>query len=227
MGKDQPPTRFTLRNVAYISKYHTNLVSHRLLQKKGYWHYGWNNTLVYRPSSKIITVCKLLVKYKQYVLQFSSIPMKDGLFGVSSRNPKPVRDSTLEQWYLQTGHIAKAALEQLVNQVTGVRIKGLPLISCADCSQASGTQIISRRPPKSKAKMPFQRVGVDLFFFNPTHNRHKIAEILKYEFTGLVSVITIAQKSSSFKGICNFEARIDRQYGLKIKIYCLDREATL
>ena len=75
--------------------------------------------------------------------------------------------------------------------------------------------------------MPFQRVGVDLFFFNSAYNGHKIAEIFKCEFTGLISVITMAQKSSSFKGICNFEARIDRQYGLKVNIYRLDREATL
>ena len=118
-------------------------------------------------------------------------------------------------------------MEQLVHQVTGVRIKGLLLISCADCSQASGTQIISRRPPESKAKKPFQRVGVDLFFFNPVYNGHKIAEIFKCEFTGLVSAVTMARKSSSFEGICNFEARIDRQYGLKVNIYRLDREATL
>ena len=41
MGKGQTPTRFTLRNVAYIPGYHTNLVSYRLLQKRGYWP-GWS-----------------------------------------------------------------------------------------------------------------------------------------------------------------------------------------
>ena len=97
MGKDQPPTRFTLRNVAYIPGYHTNLVSYRLLQKKGYWLYGWNNTLVYGPPSKIITVCNLLVKYEQYVLQFSPIPITEGSFGVLSRKPKPEREGTVQQ----------------------------------------------------------------------------------------------------------------------------------
>ena len=88
----------------------------------------------------------------------------------------------------------------MVRVVIAVCIKGLPLINYADCSKASETQIISRRPPESKAKMPFQQVRVDLFFFNPAYNGHKIAEIFKCEFTGLVSVITIAQKSSSVRG---------------------------
>ena len=58
---------------------------------------------------------------------------------------------------------------------------------------------------ESKAKMPFH-VGVDLFFFNPTHNSHKITEIFKCEFTELVSTITMARKSSSLEGIRNYEA---------------------
>ena len=227
MGKNVPPTKFTLRNVAYIPGYHTNLVSYWLLQKKRFWFNGWDKSLVIGPPSKYKIVCKLLVKYQQYILQFSPVPTSEGSFGVSSRNPKPVRDGTAEQWHLRTGHIGKTALEQLVHQVTGVRLKGLPLIKCTDCSQASGTQIISRRPPESKAKMPFQRVGVDLFFFNPAHNDHKIAEIFKCEFTGLISSVTMGYKSSSLEGIRNYEARIKRQYGLNISIYRLDREATL
>jgi hypothetical protein len=75
--------------------------------------------------------------------------------------------------------------------------------------------------------MPFQRIGLDLFFFHPAHNGHRIAEIFKCKFTGIISSITMAHKSSSFEGIRNYEARIKRQYGLNISIYRLDRESTL
>jgi hypothetical protein len=95
------------------------------------------------------------------------------------------------------------------------------------CSQASGTQITARRPPELKAQMPFQWVGVDLFFFPPTYNGHKMAEIFKCEFTGLISAITIGRKSFSFKGIQNYEARLDRQFSLKVNIYRLDMETML
>ena len=222
MGKDRPPTRFTLRNIAYIPGYHTNLVLYCLLQKKGYWLHGWENTLVYGPPSKMITICRLLIKYEQYILQYAPILTTEGSFGASLRKPKPERERTAQWWHLRTGHIRKTALEQLANQVTGVRIKGLPLTNCADCSQASRTQIIVHRLPESKVKMPFQRVRVDLFFFPPAYNGHKMAEIFNCEFTGLVSAVTMGQKSSSFEGILNYEARLERQFGLKVNIYRLD-----
>jgi hypothetical protein len=75
--------------------------------------------------------------------------------------------------------------------------------------------------------MPFQRVEVDLFFFPPAYNGHKMAEIFKCEFTGLISAITMGQKSSSFEGVQNYEARLARQFGLKVNIYRLDWETTL
>jgi hypothetical protein len=75
--------------------------------------------------------------------------------------------------------------------------------------------------------MPFQQVGLDLFFFNPAHNGYKIAEIFKCNFIGLISSVTMGHKSSSLKGIHNYEARIKRQYRLNISIYRLDQESTL
>ena len=87
MGKAEPPTEFTLRNVAYILGYHTNLVLYRLLQKTGYWLHGWENTLVYGPPSKKITICRLLKKFEQYVLQCAPIPTSDDLLGLHRKNP--------------------------------------------------------------------------------------------------------------------------------------------
>jgi hypothetical protein len=54
-----------------------------------------------------------------------------------------------------------------------------------------------------------------------------MAEIFKCEFTELVSALTMGQKSSSFEGIQNYKACLDWQFGLKVKIYQLDREITL
>jgi hypothetical protein len=100
MGNDQP-TKFTLEDVAYIPGYHTNLVSYRRLQKKGYWLNGRNNTLMWGPPTNLHTISRLLIKHGQYILRHTpiSVPIKPTLQPTKSQDQtvSPVPDGSSKQ----------------------------------------------------------------------------------------------------------------------------------
>jgi len=140
---------FQLRNVAYIPGFHTNVMSHRKLRQAGY-HWDDVNLQVKRDNTSE-TVFNVDEIHEQYVVEHSSAT---AAFPTSSTAPRPPREADAYRWHLRMGHLGKEALERLMTNVYGVKIKGPVVFNCQACLQAKAKRQISRRQPARIAPRP-------------------------------------------------------------------------
>jgi hypothetical protein len=131
---------FKLKNVAYIPGFHTNVMSHRRLRQAGY-HWDDLNLQVRRDntSEAVFYVDEV---HDQYVIEYQP-NTANAAFPVSSTAPRLPREADAYRWHLRMGHLGKDALEHLMSNVYGVKIKGPVVFNCEACVQAKAKKTIS------------------------------------------------------------------------------------
>ncbi|KAL3955856.1 hypothetical protein ACCO45_009875 [Purpureocillium lilacinum] len=255
-GEEGRNTRaLVLLDVAYVPRFHTNIVSARRLARKGLWHCGVDNTLRVGTYEDNDILCRLtdhydldVVEYKPisrscYTLPQSPIsvfnafqdvfspyrvgnkPKRQGV--AISRVPRPPCQDTAELWHLRACHAGPRALEQLVLQTKGVRIKGPTTVQCTACGTGKATEIISRRESPNRSRQPFYRVFLDIFEFPAASNTHRYVLLATDEFSGMMFSWSMASKAEVSRIIKNFEARIKRHTGASICKIRIDNEKTI
>jgi hypothetical protein len=120
---------FLLKQVAFIPGFYTNVISHRKLRQAGY-HWDDINLRVQRENTSE-TVFYVEEIHEQYVIKHN--PNTAAAFSVSSRASRSLREADAYRWHLRMGHLGKEALERLVLNVYGVKIRGLLTINCQAC----------------------------------------------------------------------------------------------
>lgn len=93
---------FLLKEVAYISGFHTNVVAHKRLRKAGYSWDDINNRII--KDNEVIF--HLEERVEQYVVEYN--PPK-AAFPASSTTPRPPREADAHRWHLRCGHIGQDA----------------------------------------------------------------------------------------------------------------------
>ena len=169
---DQPKRRILrLYEVAYCPGFACNLVSLRLLQKRGIW---WDN----RPGSNYLRqlrgsiVCLLLDKYDQFVLEYLPENVTRASFFVrrnkfnSYTGRRPVSAEAIT-WHLRLGHPGLQALDHLVNQSRAVKLRGPTTVECDACGVSKAKRQISRIPRDPLETGPGLRLAVDFHDFEP------------------------------------------------------------
>jgi hypothetical protein len=79
---------FQLKNVTYISGFHTNVISHRKLRQAGY---RWDNLNLRIQRAKILeTVFYVKEIHDQYIIEYN---IATAAFPTSSINPRPPREA--------------------------------------------------------------------------------------------------------------------------------------
>ncbi|KAJ4168379.1 hypothetical protein NW754_002251 [Fusarium falciforme] len=179
-GEDGRNTRaLVLLDVAYVPRFHTNIVSAKRLARKGLWHCGFDNTLRMGTYEDNDVLCRLtdqydldVVEYKPVSRSYFKLPQSvisvfnafQDVFSsfqankprrqrmAISRVPPPPRSDSSEIWHLRSCHAGPQALEQLVLQTKGVRIKGPTTVQCTTCGTGKATEIISRRESSEPVK---------------------------------------------------------------------------
>jgi len=147
----------------------------------------------------------------------------------SSSAPRPPRDGDAYTWHLRAGHPSQRALEKLLTQAYGIRIKGQLTTECQHCILAKASRTISRRPANRQSAMPMWRVHMDLFEL-PMSLTNKIrAIVFNDEYTGMkwVSLLRDKKQETVVEAITNFEAMANRQWNLEVKIFRSDNESAL
>ncbi|KAG6224334.1 hypothetical protein E4U26_003818 [Claviceps purpurea] len=105
-------------------------------------------TTLRRPDGTIIQSAAEI--HGQWVLEPSPAPQK----------------STATIWHKRLGHPGPAAIEHLVQQTEGVRIKGITTVHCNACGEAkAGRQI--RRTPRINDEAPGERLAIDFHSYEP------------------------------------------------------------
>lgn len=228
----------TLRNVALVDNFHINIVSEYLLRKTGIWYSGFDNTLRVGDHKDSVEVKKLLKKGNITFIDYQPrssylgsrrIPSSDAsimspLALVTTRakrrsqEPVQTRADTVEMWHLRSGHLSRGALEKLVLNARGVKIRGVSRLECQHCATTYAKQVISRRTSERKATRPFHRISWDLFDYPTSFDANKWLLVIKDEYTGRLFVFPRVDKTqhSVFVAIRTFERWVWRQYGLAL-----------
>ena len=154
----QGPTSLVLYDVAWCPDILCNLVSFRLLQKQGIW---WNNKqnpiTLRRRDNSIIT--HLNEAHGQYVFTLD-YPSSFFTRSINSRTKRPASKATALLWHKRLGHPGPAAVEHLVQQSEGVRIKGITTVECNACGRAKTKRQV-RRTPRINTEGPGERIAID------------------------------------------------------------------
>ncbi|MFL5692379.1 MAG: reverse transcriptase domain-containing protein [Ktedonobacteraceae bacterium] len=212
---------FLLKEVAYISGFHTNVVAHKRLRKAGYSWDDVNNRILKDDQ----VVFYLEERDEQYVIEYS--PPK-AAFPASS-TPRLPRDADAHRWHLRCGHIGQDALERLMSETYGVRIKGQLTTSCEACIRATAKRKVSRRAPKRMASRPLWRIHFDLFQLIPSSVGLERALVIQDEYSGRIWVYPLPDKTQEevTSALENFATMAKRQWNLEICIIRRDNEQSL
>jgi hypothetical protein len=256
-GEDGRNTRaLVLLDVAYVPRFHTNIISAKRLEKKGLWRCGVDNTLRMGTYEDNDVLCRLTDKYDLDVVEYKPVPrsyfrIPRSLVSVfnafqhvfssfRANNPKPKRQrmtvsrvppqprlDASEIWHRRACHAGPRVLEQLVLQTRGVRIKGPTMVQCTACGTSKATEIISRRESPHRSRQPFYRVFIDIFEFPAAYNGRRYLLLITDEFSGMMFSWSLMSKPEVSNIIKDFEARIKRHTGASICKIRIDNERTI
>ena len=178
---------FLLKEVAYIPGFYTNVVAHKRLRNAGYSWDDVNNQIVKDNQVAFF----LEERAEQYVIEYNP---PQAAFPAST-TPRPPRDADAHRWHLRCGHIGQDALERLMSETYGVRIKGQLTINCEACTRATAKRKISRRPPNRIASRPLWRIHFDLFQLIPSSVGYERALVIRDEYSGRLWMYPLPDKT--------------------------------
>ena len=189
-------TNMTLLNVAYVSEFHTNLVSQSILASKGVYFDGWKNEL-HRDGNPIAFVESSNGHYfMEKNLEIAEPSITGSSFAVKSE--------TMSEWHQVLGHPSHETIKHLESATQGVKVSDINTGSvpktneCETCALFKSHQIISRSPDKSESSTKlFYRVTYDLMQFDPALNKHQWVSHFAYSITDFNLVFTHARKSDA------------------------------
>jgi hypothetical protein len=212
---------FQLKEVAYISGFHTNVVAHKRLRKAGYSWDDINNSIL--KDGQIAFY--LEERDEQYVIEYN---YPKAAFPASS-TPRPPRDADANRWHLRCGHIGQDALERLMSETYGVRIKGQLTISCEACVRATTKRKVSRRAANRMASRPLWRIHFDLFQLIPSSVGLERALVIRDEYSGRIWAYTLPDKTQEevTSALEDYANMAKRQWNLEICVIRRDNEQSL
>jgi hypothetical protein len=132
-------------------------------------------------------------------------------------------------WHLRAGHLGPEALENLVENVKGVQIKGTERKDCESCALSHAKSVISRKPPERRSPRPFWRVAWDLQDYPEGYNGTQWLMVVKDEYSGYLWCQPLPDKHGTtvFNAIYYYEAWVRRQFGVAICILKSDNERSV
>jgi hypothetical protein len=129
-------TKLELVNVAWCPDILCNLVSFRLLRQQGMW---WDNKSNPTELKRLddTTITQLKEAHGQWILDHQDTDKASfHTRSVTSRTKRPAQRADAMRWHKRMGHAGPAAIEHLVQECEGVRIKGITTVQCDACGRA-------------------------------------------------------------------------------------------
>ncbi|OHW95249.1 reverse transcriptase domain protein [Colletotrichum incanum] len=231
----------TLEDVGYVENFHVNVVSEALLRKTGIWYSGLDCTLRYggyedgfvvKQLTRMANIAFLEYKPLSSYLSSTRIPVSDAALvnfnatipfpSITPKRPsyheKTTRNDPAWLWHLRGGHLGPEALEHLVSNVRGVKMKAYKRIDCSHCQTAHAQKVISRRRSERRSFRPYYRIAWDLFDYPVAFDNNSWLMVIKDEYTGRLFGFPRLTKTheSVFKVLRVFERWVARQRGLAV-----------
>ena len=190
VNSPQGPLIMRLYDVAYCEGLACNLVSFRLLRRKGYF---WNNrgtcNELCRKDGSI--VCFLTDEYDQTVLesvpaQFSKQAFHARRNQFNSWTERAPSSASDEMWHLRLGHPGPEALRHFQGHSRGVRVKGaITTVDCDACACAKAKQLISREPRDDVLKAG-TRLAIDFHDFEDDVEGYSSLMLVTDRYSGFI-----------------------------------------
>ena len=239
---NQRPRKLVLDHVAICPDLLCNLVSFRKLRQTGIW---WDT----KPEPTALkrldgtTICELSERCGQWVLDTHRIRVPDHTPGFctqpdpqahhthnhSSKTKKPPQRATALLWHKRLGHPGPSAVEHLVQQAEGVRIKGVTTVECNACGTAKIRRQISRAPRTNDQK-PGERISIDFHSYEKQSYNKELSQLLitdkcsRYQWDFYLTDNRTAK--SIIKMLTNFLKFLQNQYNITPKTFETDNEIT-
>jgi hypothetical protein len=220
--------KVTLHDVAICPDILCNLISFHLLRRLGiYWENQHTPTTLRRANGTILG--SLTEIHGQWVLEHH--PLSNTAFHThaSSRTPRAARKSPSIIWHKRLGHPGPSAIEHLVQQAEGVRIKGVTTVECNSCGRAKARRQI-RRAPRGNDLGPGERLALDFHSYEEQSiTKEKSQMLITDRFSSLQWDIYFTDNRTAVSIISKlsvFFAFLERNFNIKVKIIEADNEIT-
>jgi hypothetical protein len=225
--KTRSQQQLVLRDAFYLPGFPTNLVSYRVLRRKGL-RWDTTNDILLSPDNEPIT--RIIEQDDLWVLDQQLHCEPRQAFATARVSEKPrISKATADIWHKRLGHLYPEALHQLPNMVKGMEIVG-PILPtrdcdprlCETCQLAKAKRQISRRP-QTRNFGRFGRVHFDLIQMDPAYNGDKWITHFFIEGIRFHTVYCHKEKNGVQEAVKGFTALFQR-WGLPIKAYKYDNE---
>jgi hypothetical protein len=222
-------TTIILRDVAICPDLLCNLVSFRLLRQEGIW---WDTqtdpTTLRGIENRVIgTVSEM---FGQWVLEYNPIQQVSlHAHQITSRTKRGPQRASANLWHKRLGHPGPAAVEHLVQQTQGVRIKGITTVQCDSCGRAKSKRQISRAP-RTNDNGPGERLTLDFHTYeNQAYTKEKSQMLITDKFSGLQWDLYFTDHRTArsiIKGLSLFILFLKNHYNISVKTIEADNEIT-
>ncbi|KAF7564176.1 uncharacterized protein PtrM4_154110 [Pyrenophora tritici-repentis] len=224
--------KLVLHDVAICPDILCNIVSFRVLRKQGLW---WDTqsdpTAVKRSDGS--TVCELAELYGQWVLEYRPNGSEDRValhaHSQTSRTRRRPQQAPALLWHKRLGHPGPAAIEHLVQQAEGVRVKGVTTVQCDACGRAKIRRQISRAP-RINDQGPAERLAIDFHSYeNQSYNKEKSQLLITDRYSRFQWDFYLTDNrtaKSIIRVLSNFLTFLQNQYNITPKVIETDNEIT-
>lgn len=171
--------------------------------------------------------------YGQWVLEYQPIESVDRValhaHSHTTRTRRRPQQAPALLWHKRLGHPGPAAIEHLVQQAEGVRVKGITTVQCDACGRAKIRRQI-RRAPRISDHGPAERLSIDFHSYeNQSYNKEKCQLLItdRYSRFQWDFYLTDNRTAKSItRVLSNFLTFLQNQYNITPKVIETDNEIT-
>jgi hypothetical protein len=159
-------------------------------------------------------------------------PAHQALFNahkITNRTARATQKAPAMLWHKRLGHPGPAAIEHLVSQAQGVRVKGITTVQCDACGRAKSRRQI-RRAPRINECGPGERLSLDFHAYEAQSlTKEKSQLLITDKFSGLQWDFYFTDNRparSIIRILSNFIIFLKNHFNITVKVIEADNEIT-
>ena len=227
-----------LRNAAFCTDFATNLVSFRILRKKGYyWENKGDNNYLARQDDTILCIMK--EHSGQQVIEYiptqscntvslsSRFPQRYRKPRANSRKPRTASKGDARLWHLRLGHPGPMSLHHIGMKAIGAKLQGPKTTQCQHCALAKIKRQVSRAPPQRTPVKPLSELHIDWTDLEEAHAGFVRVMFIHDSYSGRsfpYFMTSHGEEKETLRVLKDFIPWVQHRYQLDVNIIRSDNE---
>lgn len=214
----------TLYDVVYCEGFACSVVSLQMLQRELLWWDTKPPNLCIRIANNDL-VADVTVRYDQYILEDSPNALKAPPASLTSHKPKPPSYADAVRWHLRLGHAGPDVIANLMENTTGVRVKGPRTVDCEACGLGKMRAQVGRAPKESD-ELPGRRWMIDFLDFEEDSEGYNRAMLFTERYSAYIFITFMGGKKGPelHEALANFLGMLNNQYNIIPQVIECDNE---